>query len=227
METFCVYLRVSTKQQGRSGLGLEAQRSISEDFVAKRGGLIVATYTEVASGKLHDRVALAEAQAYCKRHKATLLVAKLDRAGRNAYRLLEMIEHAKAGGYGLLCADYPDADITTLQLFAVLAEHEGRMISKRTKDALAVKKAQGCKLGAPDPRPGGNATGAILRERADSYALNTAPLIEQLRASGMGYRSISSELTRRGIRTPRGGVWYPTSVRNILERAERIGAPAL
>jgi len=227
METFCVYLRVSTKQQGLSGLGLEAQRSISEDFVAKRGGLIVATYTEVASGKRQDRVALAEAQAYCKRHKSTLLVAKLDRAGRNAYRLLEMIELAKAGGYGLLCADYPEADTTTLQLFAVLAEHEGRMISKRTKDALAVKKAQGFKLGAPDPRRGGDATGILLKDRADAFALNTAPLIGQLRASGMGLKEISHELTRRGVKTPRGGSWYPTSVRNVLDRAERLGAPAL
>lgn len=225
MPQFVAYYRVSTSRQGASGLGLDAQRLSAERYAERVGGTIVATYTEVESGKRNDRVALAEAQAYCKRHKATLLVAKLDRAGRNAFLLLGMIEEARLGGYGLVCSDYPDADTTTLQMLAVFAEHEGRMISARTKAALDRKKAQGFKLGTPAPHQGGIAASGVHREKADSFALNTSPLIESLAAQGMNQSEIARELIRRGVKSSRGGsAWNATAIRSVRERAARLAA---
>lgn len=222
---FVLYLRVSTERQGRSGLGLDAQRASAEAHAVRVGGEIVAIYTEIESGKRNDRVALAEAQAYCRKHKCDLMVTNMDRAGRNAFDLLGMLEDARRNGYRLVCTDYPEADITMLQMYAVFADMEGRRISERTKKALAAKKAQGFKLGSPDPARGGFATASVMRSKADAFALNTAPIIEHLAAQGMSQYQIAQELIRRGVKSARGGdSWNSTAVRSVRERAARIEA---
>jgi DNA invertase Pin-like site-specific DNA recombinase len=222
---FTLYLRVSTARQGRSGLGLDAQQASAESYVSRVGGEIVAIYTEVESGKRSDRAALAEAQGYCRKHKTDLLVTNMDRAGRNAFDLLGMLEDARRHGYRLICTDYPEADTTMLQMYAIFADLEGRRISERTKRALAAKKAQGFKLGTPEPSRGGTVTASVMRAKADNFALNTAPLIESLAAQGMSEYQIAKELIRRGVKSARGGdSWNGTAVRSVRERAARLAA---
>lgn len=223
MHPFALYLRVSTARQGRSGLGLDAQRTAAESYVSRVGGEIIATFTEVESGKRSDRVALADAQAFCRKHKADLLVTNMDRAGRNAFDLLGMLEDARRNGYRVVCTDYPEADITMLQMYAVFADMEGRRISERTRRALAEKKAKGFKLGSPSPEAGGAAATTVHVRKADAFALNTAPLIEHLSAQGMSQYQIARELIIRGVKSPRGGdSWNSTAVRMVRQRAARI-----
>ncbi len=112
-----------------------------------------------------------------------------------------------------------------LQMYAMFAGREGRRISERTKKALAATKAQGFKLGSPDPTRGGIATAAVMRSKADAFALNTAPIIEHLAARGMSQYQIAQELIRRGVKSARGGdSWNSTTVRSVRERAARIEA---
>lgn len=143
MKTYVAYYRVSTVKQGHSGLGLEAQRHTIEAFC--REGSILAEFTDVESGKNDHRPELLKAIAYTKQHRAQLMIAKLDRLSRNVYFISSLMEskvHFKA-------CDLPEADHFTVHLFAALAEKERRMISERTKAALAAKKARGFALGNP------------------------------------------------------------------------------
>jgi DNA invertase Pin-like site-specific DNA recombinase len=214
---FVAYYRVSTEQQGRSGLGLEAQRKAVLDYLNGGRWKLLGEHTEIESGKRTDRPALAEAMRTCKLLGATLVIAKLDRLSRDAHFLLGLDK----AGVDFVCADMPEANRLTIGLLAVVAQHEREQISARTKAALAAAKARGVKLGGvrPNQRPLDHRLGtAALQRAADEFAAQVAPVVTELRGDGMSLRQIAAELSRRGVRTMRGGVWTAAAVRNVLQR---------
>ena len=214
---FVTYLRVSTERQGQSGLGLEAQRAAVAAHVLGRGE-VVAEFVEVESGKRSDRPELARALVEAKRTGAVLLIAKLDRLARNVAFIANLLE----SGAEVTAADMPEANRFVLHIMAAVAEQEGRAISERTKAALAAAKARGVKLGWSMPerkeeQRRASRKGAVKNaQKADQHAANVLPIIRQIAAGGASLRQIAGELNTRGIKTARGGLWYATTVRNIL-----------
>ncbi|HLI12818.1 MAG TPA: recombinase family protein [Alphaproteobacteria bacterium] len=215
---FVAYYRVSTARQGRSGLGLEAQRKAVMDYLNGGKWKLEGEYTEVESGKRTDRPELSRAIGACRRHKATLVIAKLDRLSRDAHFLLGL----QKAGIEFVAADMPTANRLTVGIMALVAEEERRMISKRTREALAAAKARGVQLGSPDPHKGatiGVPRAAVARKRkAQEFAASVLPAINELRTAGLSLRAIAKELTDRGIASPRGGSWGPQTVANVLAR---------
>jgi DNA invertase Pin-like site-specific DNA recombinase len=216
---FVSYLRVSTAQQGRSGLGLEAQRKAVMDYLNGGRWKLVAEFVEVESGKHNDRPQLVAALAACRLHGARLVIAKLDRLSRNAAFLLNL----RDAGVKFVAADMPDANEMTIGIMAVVAEAERKMISTRTKAALAAAKARGQKLGNPDNlsnrKLGTERGNAMKAERAEARAEDLAPLIVDLRASGAAsLRDLAAGLNERGIPTARGGEWSAVQVSRVLAR---------
>jgi DNA invertase Pin-like site-specific DNA recombinase len=218
------YLRVSTKGQGESGLGIEAQRTAIEGYARQAGTSVAALYVEVESGKLADRPELAKALAHARRSKARLVVAKLDRLARNVAFLSALME-SKAD---FVACDNPHANKLTIHLLAAVAEHEAEMISQRTKAALAAYKARGGKLGAelsqcrnltPEAAAKGRARAAQARAKAatEAYA-DLRPTMEQMRTKGMALQSIADELNRHGHTTRHGRPWNPVQVARVLQR---------
>jgi DNA invertase Pin-like site-specific DNA recombinase len=217
------YLRVSTGQQGRSGLGLDAQREAVARFSAIEGLSLIGEHVEIETGKgvdaLDRRPVLAQALAVAKRAKCPVVVAKLCRLSRD----VAFISGLMAQRVPFIVAELgTDADPFMLHLYAALAEKERRLISQRTKEALARKKAQGAKLGNRTNLAAAAAKGqAAVRAHADAHAANVLPVIREIQASGArDLRSIATALNARGIRTARGGDWHATTVRNMLRRAE-------
>lgn len=216
------YYRVSTDKQGRSGLGLEAQRSAVETLCQSRGWQLIAPpFQEVESGKRDDRPELQKAILRCRQTGATLVIAKLDRLSRNAAFLLTL----RDGGVKFLAADIPDANEFTVNIMALVAQQEREAISARTKAALKAAKARGTRLGNPQGaaafkgRLGYRTGAASIRRKADEHAQLLKPVIERLRQEGhTSFNEISRQLNDEGMRTPRGRRWYPTSVRNLLAR---------
>ena len=141
---YVAYYRVSTKKQGVSGLGLDAQKQTASNFL-KEGDLIIKEFLEIESGKNNQREQLDEAIKFARTNKYTLLVAKLDRLSRN----VSFIFTLRDSGVDFVCADIPDANTLTIGIFATIAQHEREIISRRTKDALKAKKQKGFKLGSP------------------------------------------------------------------------------
>ena len=211
------YLRVSTKKQGHSGLGLEAQREAVRRFVGA-DRRVVSEYVEVESGKHSDRPELAKALAACRAHKATLVVAKLDRLSRNAHFLLGL----RDAGVPFIACDQPHANRMTVGLLAVIAESEAEMCSERTKAALAAAKARGVKLGTArnltkEGRKLGSARGVLAKqEKAARRATDVAPVIERL--GPMSRTRLAKALNAEGIPAPRGGTWTTTTVSRLLAR---------
>ncbi|HVM79917.1 MAG TPA: recombinase family protein [Stellaceae bacterium] len=217
---FVTYQRVSTDKQGRSGLGLEAQASAVASYVASVGGEVVGAYVEVESGRRDDRPELARALAACRKLKATLLIAKLDRLARSVHFISGLME----SGVEFCAVDMPFAGRLTIHVLAAVAEHEREMISARTKAALGAAKARGVKLGSPNPAPAAALGLASLRARAAAHAANVLPVVEAIRATGaLTLRQIAVALNARGLRTSRGGFWHPESVARLL-RARRGSA---
>ena len=212
---FVAYYRVSTDRQGRSGLGLEAQQKAVADFIAQGSGDLVTEYTEVESGKRNNRAELAEALAACRKHKAVLLLARLDRLARNVAFVANLLE----AGTDFIALDMPEADRTFLQMAAVFAEWEGLKISERTKAALAAAKARGTRLGSPVPEKGSALGVEAQVAEADRFAGNAAPVIDSIRSAGItNLRGIAEALNARGVQTARGGRWHAATVRNVLNR---------
>ena len=141
---FIPYYRVSTKRQGQSGLGLEAQRVDVSKLIVERDGCEIAHYIEIETGKNPDRPELAKAVAHAKLANATLVVAKLDRLARNVAFTAALME----SGVPFICCDCKEANRFTIHILAAVAEEEARKISERTKKALAAAKARGVKLGS-------------------------------------------------------------------------------
>ncbi len=209
------YYRVSTDRQGRSGLGLEAQRKAVADYLDGGDWKLMAEYTEVESGKRKDRPQLTEALRACKRHKAALIIAKLDRLARNVAFIANLMD----AGVDFVAVDMPEANRLTVHILAAVAEHEREMISQRTKAALAVARARGVKLGSPVPQKGAPIGAAATKAKADQFAANVLPVIESIRAAGVtSLRGIAEALDARGIETARGGEWAAATVRNVIMR---------
>jgi DNA invertase Pin-like site-specific DNA recombinase len=219
------YLRVSTKGQGESGLGIEAQRAAVEAYAKQNGATLVMAYTEVESGKLSDRPELAKALSHARRSKATLCVAKLDRLARNVKFTAAVMD----SGADFIACDNPHANRLTLHILAAVAEAEAKAISDRTKAALAAYKARGGKLGAQLPqcrnlteeaRLKGTQRAAEAKSRAanEAYA-DLLPILTDFRARGLTLQAIAAELNVRGHTTRRGKPWNPVQVARVLERA--------
>lgn len=224
---YVTYLRVSTDRQGKSGLGLDAQRKAVADHVAGKGE-IAAEYVEIESGKKNDRPQLARALAEAKRIGAVLLIAKLDRLARNVAFIANLLE----AGVEIAAADMPEANRFLLHVMAAVAEHEAQVISDRTRAALAAAKASGVVLGWSMPGRAGEQRHAARKgadrnaRKADQHAANVLPVIHQIAARGASLRQIADELKARGIKTARGGLWYAATVRNVMARENEIEAKA-
>ena len=219
------YERVSTARQGRSGLGLEAQRKAIDAFAAGRSAEVTARFTEIESGRKNDRPELEKALELSRLTGATLVIAKFDRLSRNAAFLLTL----QASGARFLACDMPEANDLTVGIMALVAQQEREAISRRTKEALAAAKARGVKLGNPDgaaalrrAAKGGTALRATVTANADAFARDLTPTIAALQAQGhTSLRALAAELNARAIRTRRGGHWHVSTVTNLLERIDR------
>lgn len=229
MEQAIAYLRVSTERQGRSGLGLEAQREMISAFANREGMGIVREFVEVETGKgadaLDRRPELAAALALARKEKCPVIVAKLDRLSRDVHFISGLMTQRIPFIVAELGAD---ADSFMLHLYAALAEKERKLISERTKAALAAKKAQGVKLGNRTNLAEARAKAvASTKASADAFALNVLPVIEQVKAQGVtSYNGIAQALNVRGVRTARGGTWQAATVRKIILRAPTLKAAA-
>jgi DNA invertase Pin-like site-specific DNA recombinase len=212
------YLRVSTKRQGRSGLGLEAQRAAVEDFLNGGQWKLIKEFVEVETGKRSDRPQLEAALAACRLYGAKLIIAKLDRLSRNAHFLLGL----EKAGVDFVAADMPTANRLTVGVMALVAEQEGRAISKRTKEALAAAKRRGVKLGGDrGVKPTAKMrkrSAAVRQERAALRAADIEPTVTELRATGAtSLRAIAAGLNERGIPTAHGaGTWTAVQVSRVL-----------
>jgi len=223
-KTYVAYYRVSTQRQGTSGLGLEAQQAAARDYTS-RGAVVLAEFVEVESGKKDNRPQLMAAIAAAQAAGATLLIAKLDRLSRNASFIFAL----RDAGVDFVCADMPDANTMTIGIFAVLAQHERELISRRTRDALTAKKARGEQLGTP-----GNLTlearerGLLTRqENARQHRSNVqaARLSALLQSQGLSLRQIANELNATGYQTRRGKHFHPQGVQRLLIRASCLPVP--
>jgi len=221
---FVAYYRVSTARQGKSGLGIEAQRAAVATYLNGGDWKIVAEFTEVESGKRSDRPALDQALAAARLHRCPVVVSKVDRLTRSVGFLTRLLD----AGVDVRFADLPQIEGATgtflLQQMAAVAQLEAGMISKRTKDALAAAKRRGVVLGGDRgvaPTAKMRAKGrAMLQARANSRAVDIAPIIEELRAAGAtSLRAIADGLNARGIPTARGdGEWSAVQVMRVLDR---------
>jgi DNA invertase Pin-like site-specific DNA recombinase len=221
---YVAYYRVSTQAQGRSGLGLEAQEAAVVSFVASKGGdaRLLASFSEIESGKRSDRPQLALAMEQARLTGATLLIAKLDRLSRDAHFLLGL----QKAGVKFVAADMPEANELVVGLMAVIAQAERQMISARTKAALAAAKARGVKLGNPKGaahlRGLGSAAGvAELKRGAQERAEGLRATIAAVRAEGLtSANGLAARLNEREIATPRGGRWSARTISDVLARLE-------
>jgi DNA invertase Pin-like site-specific DNA recombinase len=217
MIRYVTYKRVSTKEQGRSGLGLEAQERDIRLFLSNFSDEpwdVVGEFVEVQSGADDDRPELAQAIALAKKQKAILLVAKLDRLSRDVEFIAGLMKRVD-----FKVAQMPSADTFQLHIYAALAEKERAFISQRTKAALAQSSK---KLGGL--RDATMKRNAVLKEQADQRAGKLAGIVLPLRERGSSLREIATALNAAGLATPRGGEWQAVQVKRLLERLEGVGA---
>ena len=215
------YIRVSTSQQGRSGLGIEAQRQALVHFAQAEGFTVAREFVEVETGKGSDALArrpqLKAALAAARKLRCHVAVAKLDRLSRDVHFVSGLMAHKVP----FLVAELgPDVDPFVLHLFAALAEKERALISTRTRQALSAAKARGVSLGNPKLAMARKSAVEAVKTEADRYAANVLPIIREAQKAGAStLRQIADALNARGIPTARGGQWYAQSIANILERA--------
>ena len=214
---FISYHRVSTQRQGRSGLGLEAQQKAVADYLNGGDWQLLEEFIEVESGKSHkNRPELQKAIAACKKHKATLIIAKLDRLARNVAFTASLLE----SGVRFLAVDNPHANKFMIHIFAAMAEQESETISVRTKAALQAAKARGVQLGKHS---------SILskqnKEHADRWARDIARYVTPLRQTHKSIRKLTDAMNAIEVPTQReGSKWHPTSVRRLLTRLDQLDA---
>ena len=221
---FISYLRVSTKQQGQSGLGLEAQRAEINKFLNGGNWQLIDEFVEVESGKRNDRPQLKKAIALARATNSILLIAKLDRLSRNASFLLSL----RDSGIDFKCCDIPDATPLTIGVLALVAEQEARSCSIRTKAALQAAKARGVKLGGDNEKVPtahlkkyGNMYGVeALKSKANNKAESLRPIFEHLISNGHNTLiALANKLMAMRVLTPRGNdKWHPTTVSRVLDR---------
>jgi DNA invertase Pin-like site-specific DNA recombinase len=215
---FVSYLRVSTKAQGQSGLGLEAQRKAVTDYLNGGRWSLIAERVEVESGANDERPELAKALALCRLHSATLVIAKLDRLSRDAHFLLGL----QKAGVRFVAADMPEANEMIVGIMAVIAQAERKMISARTKAALQAAKERGVKLGGDRGNlPAVSAKGRLAalekrRKAARQRAEDLKPIVAELRAEGVAsLGKLADGLNARGVPAARGGKWTALQVQRL------------
>ena len=214
------YYRVSTQKQQRSGLGLAAQREAVQQYATGRKADVIAEYVETESGRKCDRPQLAEALAHARKARATIVIAKLDRLGRNVHFISGLME----SGVPFDCADRPGADPFRLHIEAAIGEEEARKISTRTREALRAAKARGILLGAS--RPACRNLTAIARQRgttstrakATAFYADVLPIVRDRRTAGATLEAIATELNDSGRTTQRGLPYTATAVYRLLSR---------
>lgn len=216
MSNLVSYLRVSTQKQGASGLGLEAQRATVADYAKRTGGMIVAEFTEVESGKKNSRLQLVEAIAAAKRTGSVLVIAKLDRLARNAAFIFAL----RDAGVSFVACDIPEANTLTVGIFAVMAQHEAELISTRTKSALLAKKMRGDKLGTPanltaEARAKGREAHSRNAEN-NQHTVTAKGYAQLLRNGGATLRAMAHTLNVEGFKTPKGGQFSAVQVMRLL-----------
>mgnify|MGYP000900412493 FL=1 len=214
---YIAYYRVSTAKQGKSGLGLEAQKKMVADFVAVNGGELVKEHVEIESGAKSERPELLAAIRHADLVGGKLLVGKLDRLSRDLHFILSL----QKSKVDFVVCDLPGCDNFTINIYGALAQREREMIAVRTKAGLQARKARGEKMGTNNLKPEmvaeASAKGvAVLKKTADDFAGRVRPVIEGLQARGMSLRGIAAELEKLGVKSARGGAWTPTAVKNIL-----------
>jgi DNA invertase Pin-like site-specific DNA recombinase len=224
MKPIIAYIRVSTSQQGRSGLGIEAQRAALARFAKEGDYEVMAEFVEVETGKGSDaldrRPQLAAALAKARSLRCPVTVAKLDRLSRDVHFISGLMAHRVP----FVVAELgPDVDSFVLHLYAALAEKERALISARTKSALSAAKAKGVKLGNPNIEAARGEAVAAIKAEANRAAGNVLPIIAEIQRSGAStLRAIADALNARGVATPRGGRWHAMSVRNAMARGENL-----
>lgn len=214
-QQYVSYFRVSTDKQGASGLGLEAQRTAVNQFLAGRAATgVIAEFVEIESGSKNDRPQLALALEACRKHRATLLIAKLDRLARNVAFIANLMESAT----DFVAVDMPHASRLVLHVMAAFAEHEREMISQRTKAALAAAKARGVKLGL-----NGAALAAANHAQAVAYAATIEEHVNAARASGAKtLTAIAAYLNTHGIPSREGQRWHASNVARAVRRFRKV-----
>lgn len=219
---FVAYYRVSTAKQGKSGLGLEAQKQAVTNYLNGGRWKLVGEFVEVESGKRKDRPALTDALALCRLHGATLLIAKLDRLARNVLFTATLMESSVK----FTAVDFPDANNLTIHILAAVAEHEAAMISARTKAALAAAKARGVALGCGNDNiaayasEGAKASATRRKAKAAVRSNDLIPRINHYRSEGdTTLRQIAARLNAEGIQTARGGEWSAVQVARVMQAA--------
>lgn len=223
MQKFVSYIRVSTQKQGVSGLGLEAQRNAIANYVNSEGE-VIKEFEEIESGKkgFDGRPQLQSAIEYCRKNKCALVIGKLDRLARDVRFFLEIIDTSKVAIY---FADMPDIDAQSAdgRMFLInmanFAEYEARRIGKRTKDALAVVKSRGVKLGAKGAENIANMN-QVRIDQAEVFAEKMKPTISALHNRGLSLRKIATALNESGSTTARGCNWTAVQVSNVIRRLE-------
>jgi len=221
---FVAYYRVSTARQGRSGLGLDAQKRAVTEFLNGGSWELLAEFVEIESGKTDDRPELEQALATCELSGATLVVAKLDRLSRNLAFLAKLQE----SGARFVAADMPEANELTIHIMAAVAQAERKAISVRTKEALAAARARGVRLGGSrgnleDLRRGPAKSAEVRSRQAAQRANKVRAQIDAITSDGehRSLRQIALALNERGIRAPRGGKWHAAQVRAVIGTSER------
>jgi len=209
---YVAYLRVSTERQGKSGLGLSAQRSIIDRFI-KPDDELLAEFVEVQSGRNDERVQLWKAISHAKRHDAKLVIAKLDRFSRRVSFVAGIMEE----GIGLVVAELPNATDFQLHIFAALAQEERRLISERTRSALAEAKRRGVRLGL-----NGRVLAARYREEANCRAESLRTTLTPMMSAGLSYGEMARRLNGLGIGTVKGGGFSSQQVKNLVLRLRGI-----
>jgi DNA invertase Pin-like site-specific DNA recombinase len=217
MIKYVAYYRVSTAKQGRSGLGLEAQKHTVKQFIGENE--LVAEFTEIESGKNNHRVELQKAIDFANNHKAKLLIARLDRLSRS----IEFTFKLRDSQVDFICCDIPDANTLTIGLMAVMNQYTRELISENTKKGLAEKKRQGFSLGKPE-----NLTDAarqkgryVSQQKAlnDTSNRRATALITLLRGQNKSFQDIATELNNNGFRSRKGRVFYAMTVKRLYERS--------
>lgn len=212
MKKYVSYLRVSTTRQGASGLGIEAQRAAVADYLKRSDGQLLAEFVEVESGSKKARPVLVQSIAQCRCEGATLLIAKLDRLGRNVAFVSSLME----GGVEFVAADAPYANKLMIHILSAFAEHERELISQRTRDALAAAKARGVLLGV---------NGARLadkhRSEASAFAETFRPAVDDaIRSGARTLAAVSDALNGAGLRTRQNAEWSAGTTHRLLRRLQ-------
>lgn len=217
MKTAIAYYRVSTDRQGKSGLGLEAQQEDVRLFADRQGFQVTAHLTEIESGRKNDRPQLLATLAQCRKEKATLIMAKLDRLGRNVAFIANLMESRVQ----FKAVNNPHADELMIHLLAAFAQHERKQISTRTRDALQAAIRRGVELG----KHGREVLSQQNSEAADEFAERMRPIITDIQRQGITtIRAIYTELNERKVPTfhSKGESWHVITVQRLIKRIQKI-----